>query len=347
MPRTSKHSRVWRRAGIPAAALALTLGLAAPALATVVSPVNTSYDRPGITLPFGGHAGGNYDVAWAGTDANGEINAAQVTPGGSILSGTKWTDRSSSTYQGTGAAISFDTTLDFSLIAWTDLNTTVHVALDSGGGAACDSTGFGSSVDTPYLTEAANGIMYLTTVAPGGAMHVTEVDNNGCVREGGLGGPGTLSAGPSTTISGNTSYDGPTLVDLSSSGTPDLWLAWAGTNSAHNINIAKFTPGNSTLGRKYTETSHSTITDMGSTTYLDGGAFFTYCGTNNVVYGQYFFESTGPQSEIALGSDRCAIYTNRAGYVNGGVDVTFDSVNYHFDYMFASKPSQDLIIDTY
>lgn len=344
---TIMSTKTLRGLTVATAALGLTLAVATPAPAATVSPVNTSYDRPGITLPFGGQAGGNYDIAWAGTDPNGEINAAQVTPSGTILSGTKWTDRSSSTFQGTGAAISFDTALDFSLIAWTDLNTTVHVALDGGGGPACESTGFGSSVDTPYLTEAANGTMYLTTVASGGVMHVTEVDNSGCVKQGGLGGPGTLTAGPSTAIAGNTSYNGPTLVDLHSSGTPDLWLAWAGTNSAHNINIAKFTPGNSSLGKKYTETTHSTTTDMGSTTYIAGGAFFTYCGTNNVVYGQYFFENTGPQAEQALGSDRCAIYTNHAGYVNGGVDVTFDSVHSHFDYIFPNKGNQDLIIDTY
>ncbi|HUZ26051.1 MAG TPA: hypothetical protein VMV07_20035 [Streptosporangiaceae bacterium] len=336
-----KRTRMLRRLAIPLAALGLALGLAAPASAATVSPVNTTYDRPGIALV----PGGTFEVAWAGTDANGMINGAQINQNGTIINGTKWTDGSSATYQGTGAAISFDPSLDFSLIAWTDMNKTVHVALDTGGGVACESTSFGSSVDTPYLTVAADGTMYLTTVNASGVMHVTEVDNNGCVLEGGLGGPGTLSAGPSTTISGNTSYNGPTLVDLNASGTPNLWLIWAGTNSAHNINIAKFTPGNGSLGTKYVETNHATTTDMGSTTYIAGGSFFTYCGTNNVVYGQYFF-GNGPQSEIAIGGS-CAIYTNHAGFVNGGVDITWDSGISAFVYIFPNKGNQDLILDTY
>jgi hypothetical protein len=277
------------RLAILLAAPGLALALAAPASAATVSPVNTTYDRPGITLV----PGGNFEITWAGTDASGKINGALVNTSGGVINGTKWTDNNSATYQGTGAAIAFDLSLDFSLIAWTDLNKVVHVALDNTG-VACESTGFGSSVDTPYLTVAADGTLYLTTVDANGVMHVTAVGNNGCVNEGFIGGPGTLSAGPSTTVAGNTSYNGPTLVDLKGSGSPDLWLIWAGTHSAHNINIAKFTPGNSNLGTKYVETNHATITDMGSTTFTanaQGAAFFTYCGTNNVVYGQWFLNA--------------------------------------------------------
>lgn len=334
---------MWRGLGVGAAALGLVLAAAVAAPAATVNPVNTSYDRPGITLV----PGGNYEIAWAGTDTNGRINGAMVNTSGAIINGTKWTDNSSSTYQGTGAAIAFDASLDFSLIAWTDLGKTTHVALDTGAGVACDSTGFPSSVDTPYLTVAADGTLYLTTVDSKGFMHVTPVDNNGCVLEGGFGGPGTLIAGPTTNINGNTSYNGPTLVDLFGSGTPHLWLIWASTNSAHNINIARFTPGNPNLGTKYTETNHATTTDMGSTTFTadtQGAAFFTYCGTNNVVYGQWFL-GTGPETEIALGGS-CAIYTHN-GFVNGGVDVTYNPATSSFVYLFPNKGNLDLTIDTY
>ncbi|HEV2373043.1 MAG TPA: hypothetical protein VGS19_12825 [Streptosporangiaceae bacterium] len=335
-------ARTLRRLAVPVAALGLVLGLATSASAATVSPVNTTYDRPGITLV----PGGNFEITWAGTDTSGKVNGALVNTNGAIINGTKWTDNNSTTYQGTGAAIAFDAGLDFSLIAWTDLNRTVHVALDNTG-VSCESTGFGSSVDTPYLTVAANGTLYLTTVDTRDVMHVTEVDNNGCVNEGFIGGPGTLTAGPATTIAGNTSYNGPTLVDLNASGTPHLWLIWAGTNSAHNINIAKFTPGNPNLGTKYVETNHATTTDMGSTTFSlnPGSAFFTYCGTNNVVYGQWFL-GTGPETEIALGGS-CNIYTNHAGYLNGGVDVTYDPATSSFDYLFANKGNLDLTLDSY
>lgn len=302
---------------------------------------NTTYDRPAITTV----PGGGYEIAWAGTDPNGEVNGAHIDTSGAIRSGTNWTVGSSSTYQGTGVAIAFDPSLDFTLVAWTDQGTKVHVALDVGGGPGieCESTNFGSSVDTPYLTVAADGTMYLTTVGSGSVMHVTEVDDNGCLV--GIGGPpGTLSASHATTVSGNTSYDGPTLVDLNETGSPDLWLIWAGTNSAHSINIARFTPGNGSLGTKYVESNHSTTADMGSTTWY-GGAFFTYCGPDNLVHGQSFF-GTGPQTELTLGGS-CAIYTNSAGYVNGGVDVTNDPAISSFVYIFPNKSDQVLTVGTY
>lgn len=104
------------------------------------------------------------------------------------------------------------------------------------------------------------------------------------------------------------------------------------------------TPGNRSLGTKYVETSHATSTDLGSTTCIAGGAFFTYCGTNNVVYGQDFF-GNGPQGEIAIGGS-CAIYASH-GFVNGGVDVIWGSGISSFIYIFPNKGSQGLILNTY
>jgi hypothetical protein len=331
-------SRIFRLAGVTSVALAFVAGSSLTALAGTINPVNTSYDRPGITyMP-----GGTYEIAWAGADASGKVNIASVAASGNVNS--KYTYPGSSTYGGTGAAISGGF-YSFALVAWTDLNATVHVALDTGGGLACDSTNFGSSVDTPYLTLAANGVMYLTTVDGNLGMHVTEITDNGCVNEGSIGGNGTLGAGQSTAIIGNTTYSGPTLVDLHQYGTPDLWLIWSGANSAHNINIASFIPGQRYLGQQSVESSHSTITDFGSTQALaNGWAFFTYCGTNNVTYGQYLSDS-GPGVETQLGSDRCNVST-AAGYTNGGVDVTLNGQTDAFSYFFPNT-SLDLTLDNY
>jgi len=339
MKRALRSTAARRAFAVAVTAGALVAGTVTPALATTVSPVNSSYDRPGIAyLP-----GGDFDIAWAGTDANGEVNVAHLGPGGNVLS--KFTDTSSSTFYGTGATITFGF-VDFDLVAWTDLSEKVHVALYTGGGLACESTNFGSSADTPYLTVAADGTMYLTTVDGGGAMHVTEVDNNGCVLEGGIGGAGTLAAGPSTAVAGNTTYVGPSLVDLNESGSPDLWLVWAGTNSSHSINIARFTPGDSTLGTKYVESSYSTITDFGATNAgSNGHAFFTYCGTNNVPYGLPFNGGNPAGGEKSLGSDKCDIYTN-LGYTNGGVDVTYNPSQSDYSYLFPAT-SYHLTLDSF
>jgi len=341
-----RHIIRYRAFAVVATALALVVGLSVPALATQVSPGNSSYDRPGITTFPSGPSGG-YDIAWAGTDANGEINVATLNSSDAVTS--KYTDTSSSTYYGTGAAIAYalvNNEFDNSLVAWTDLNATVHIAAYTGAGLACESTGFGSSYDTPYLTETADGTIYVTTVDGSGGMHITEVTGVGCITETGFAGSGTIVPGSSVTISGNSTYVGPTLLDLNLSGTPDLWLVWAGTNSAHNINIAKFTPGSGTLGTKYTESSHSTITDFGGTNAdANGTAFFTYCGTNHVTYGQ-FFDSTGPGTEETLGSDKCDVYTSSGGYTNGGIDVTYNTNTNNLDYLFANT-SYKLTLDSF
>jgi hypothetical protein len=337
---SARHVRPqrWRAFVAAATALVLTSALASPALASTVNPVNTTFDRPAIVA-----VAGEYNIAWAGTDANGKVNVATIDSGGNVLQ--KWTDSSSATFQGTGVALTIDQAFAhfFDVIAWTDLGTTVHVALSGNNfSLACESTGFGSSVDTPYLTVAADGTLYLTTVTSNGAMHVTEVDNS-CVHSNGQIG-GSFTAGPSTTVAGNTSFDGPTLLDLNSNVgfTPNLWLVWAGTNSAHSINIAKFTPGNPNLGTKFVE-NKSTIADMGSTTDSAGRGFFTYCGTNHAVFGQHF-DGNGPESELPL-QGSCAIFTNSNGFINGGVDVTFNGSA--FAYIFPNNSNNDLVVNTF
>jgi hypothetical protein len=346
-----------------AAAVALALAasasvLAAPARASVAGPISpgeSTYDRPSIVNLYSG----TEEIAWAGTDANGRVNYAEINSSGAIQ-GTPYTDTSSSTYPGTGVAINYypstyAPSLDFEVIAWTDLNSRVHVGLISNG-VRCESTDFGYSVDTPSLTFAANsadqseGInLYLVTVDASSVMHVTEVQDNGCATldTGPTGGANTLTPGPSTAISGQTTWDGPTLLDTTPNSSPTLYLAWAGTNSAHDINIGGFAFGASSTGltSHIVESNHATTTDLGNS-YGSAGTLFTYCGTNNAVYGQVFNGGSTEPSEISLGGN-CAIYTGSGGYVNGGVDVTYDGSGGGYLYLYPTVSSQALTLGKY
>lgn len=319
-----------------------------------IKPGESSYDRPSIV-----NIGSNLEeIAWAGTDANGTINYAQIDSSGQIQ-GNPTTYGGSSTYPGTGVAINqvnslYAPTLNHVVIAWTDLGSVVHVGV-IGNGVQCESTGFPHSIDTPYLTFAPSGSapgdgvsLYLVTVDSGNAMHVTEVQNNGCdnLDVGIIGGPGTLTAGASTTISGQTTWDGPTLLDTTPNSGPTLWLAWAGTDSAHSINIGSFTFGASStsIGTHIVERDHQTKTDLGNS-YGSRGTLLTYCGTNNMVYGQVFNGGTTEPPEVSLGGN-CAIYTS-GGYVNGGVDITYDSGAGGYLYLYPTVSSQGLWLGKY
>lgn len=348
-------------------ALALVAGLAAPASATVigtVSPAKTSYDRPAL-VDFGTEEGTELAV-WAGTDTDGHINVATVDDESAAVIGSTWTDSSSSTYQGTGVAAAHAgyaeaVTTDYVAVAWTDLNAVVHVGiLDSAHNAiACESTNFGYSYDTPDLTfareapgDAVAEDLYLTTVDSGGHMHVTQVVDNPA-NAGCLGGPGVPNAGTnlfapgdSTEITSDTTYDGPTLFDVSPQSYPTLLMVWAGTNSAHTMNAAFFSPDVPTLSQKYVESGEATTADLSSATrYTTGETLVTYCGTNNLVYGQAFGDqnSAKPLWNESLGGS-CNIYTNAAGYINGGVAPVFDTTNSLFEYLYPNKGNLDLTL---
>lgn len=329
----------------------------APADASVVgsiSPGESTYDRPSIVNLYSN----TEEIAWAGTDTNGKVNYAEINSSGAIQ-GAPHTDSSSATYPGTGVTLNYDPslyapTLDFVVIAWTDLSSKVHVGL-IGNGIQCESTNFGNSVDTPTLTYAANsadqseGInLYLTTVDSGGVMHVTEVQDNSCANPdtGIHGGSNSLGPGTSTTISGQTSWDGPTLLDTTPNSSPTLYLVWAGTNSAHTLNIGGFTFGASSTGltSHIVESDHATTTDLGNS-YGSRGTMFTYCGTNNVVYGQVYNGGSGEPAEIPLGGN-CAIYTS-GSYVNGGVDVTYDGDAGGYLYLYPNVSSHGLTLGKY
>lgn len=347
--------RIAAAAGLTiAASVGLVAGPAHAAVVGAVSPGEASYDRPSIVNLYSN----TEEIAWAGTDADGTVNYAEINSSGAIQS-TAHTDTSSSTYPGTGVTLNYypslyAPTLDFVVITWTDLSSRVHVGL-IGNGVQCESTDFGDSVVTPSLTFAANsadqseGIgLFLTTVDSDGAMHVTEVQNDGCANPdtGIRGGSNTLTPGASTAISGQTSWDGPTLLDTTPNSSPTFYLVWAGTNSAHNLNIGGFGFGASStnLSSHIVESDHATKTDLGNS-YGSRGTLFTYCGTNNVAYGQVFNGGASEPSELTLGGS-CAVYTS-GGYVNGGVDVTYDGGAGGYLYLYPNVSSQALVLGKY
>ena len=345
--------------------LCLTAGLAAPASASVigtVSPTHPSYDRP--ALVDDGAGDGTELAVWAGTDTNGELNVATLNDETGAVEGSPWTDTSSSTYQGTGVAAAYAgyeeaITTDYTVVAWTDLNSVVHVGILKGDSIACESTDFGDSYDTPYLTFAreAPGAavaedLYLTTVDSTGHMHVTEVvdnpDNGGCLDGTGVPNPGTdlFAAGASTVITNEASYDGPALFDVSPQSSPTLLMVWAGTNSAHNINVGFFSPGDQSLYGTTVESGEATTADLGAATeYATGETLVTYCGTNDLAYGQAFTDqnSTAPAWNESMGGS-CNIYKNSAGYINGGVAPVFDTTNDLFEYLYPNKGNLDLTL---
>lgn len=353
-----KHRAIHRPGFIAACTLAVCAAVStAPAHASVVgsiSPTETTYDHPSIVNLYSN----TEEIAWAGTDTNGRVNYAEIN-GSGVIQGSAHTDSSSATYPGTGVTINYfpstyAPTLDYVVIAWTDLSARVHVGL-IGNGIQCESTDFGYSYDTPSLGYAANaadqseGInLYLATVDSGGGMHVTSVDNNGCANldTGITGGANTLTPAASTAISGQSSWDGPTLLDTTPNSSPSLYLVWAGTNSAHNINIGGFTFGASStsLTSHIVESNHATTTDFGNS-YGSLGTLFTYCGTNNVVYGQVYNGGSSEPSEVTLGGS-CAIYTS-GSYVNGGIDVTYDSSAGGYLYLYPTVSSHAVTLGKY
>ena len=82
-----------------------------------------------------------------------------------------------------------------------------------------------------------------------------------------------------------------------------------------------------TRASKTTESSHSTLTDVGGAYNSNTGeVWLTYCGTNSTVYYQEFAPSgTGGGTEQSTGNS-CNIDTVKVGgitYYNGGVGVSY------------------------
>jgi hypothetical protein len=310
-------------------ALAFTAGTAHAS--TLNSIGQTTENRPS-TVEWGS---AEY-VAWAGTDTAGEVNVAKLTSGMTGISDGPWTYGGSSTDIGAGPTLAAtkggEGGAAFLVVAYTNGSGRVEVDAvnpndtNSNSGFECE-TQVGNSTDTPYITSEGDdgtGDLFLAYVnsSQNDEITVERLDPSQC-----NGSSGHINVLSSHTITTDTSWSGPALIPDGYNGMPGsatLYLAWAGNNSAHNLNIAKYYYGATSFASKTVESSHSTTTDIGGAyDTASGQNWISYCGggTSNYVYYQSFSGNAGG-TEMTTGA-KCDV-TIYNGYYSGGVGVGYD-----------------------
>jgi len=310
-------------------ALAFTAGIAHAS--TLNSIGQTTENRPS-TVEFGS---AEY-VAWAGTDTAGEVNVAKLTSGMTGISDGPWTYSGSGTDIGAGPTLAATTGGEggaaFLVVAYTNSSGQVEVDAvnpndtGSNSGYECQ-TQVGNSTDTPYITSEGDdgtGDLFLAYANSSESDEITveRLDPSQC-----NGSSGFIDVLSSYTITTDTSWSGPALIPdgyNGMAGSSTLYLAWAGNNSAHNLNIAKYYYGATSFASKTTESSHSTTTDIGGAyDTASGQNWISYCGsgTSNYVYYQSFSGNAGG-TEMTTGA-KCDV-TIYNGYYSGGVGVGYD-----------------------
>ena len=336
--------RLTALATIVTAALAAALGINAPAHAATVSSSYTTYNRPSET-----EAGGGEYIAWADKTSAGNVNIALLNPtNGSTV--THWIYTGSSTAPATGPTIT-SVSGQAVVVAWADGNGDINLAYLESGGLACISNmryWLSPTTVTPYITtegDDGTGNLLLAWADTSLHMHISIV-NTPIVLHCGTTNGFSVVGGNTTDVGSDTTWDGPSLTTSGyGTGSEHLWLSWASTDSAHHINIAKYTPasvyGTFNQVSKITESTHGTSTDMGGAYFTDtGDVWISYCGTNNSVYYQLWAasNSTGGGTEMGISSGSCDVYTFN-GYVSGGVGVGYDYSTSTMVFTWADKSS--------
>jgi hypothetical protein len=189
-------------------------------------------------------------------------------------------------------------------------------------GFDCETLWENSGYDSPYLTSSGDngaGPLYLTGTDRAAHMFVRTLTVPRTAA------PGCQIGGANADlVTSGTTWDGPAMV-VSGYGTSSehFWLMWAGTNSAHNINIAEY-DSNWNFIAEHTESQHATLTDLAgawSTGY--GYVWMSYCGTNNLVYYQ-FFNNVNGGTELHVSGASCDVDLYQ-GLYSGGVGISRDS----------------------
>jgi surface antigen len=310
-------------------ALAFTAGTAHASTSSSIG--QTTENRPSTV-----ESGGAEYIAWAGTDSAGEVNVAKLTSGMTGVSDGPWTYSGSSTYIGAGPTLTATKGgaggTSFLVVAYANGSGQVEVDAvnpndtGSNSGYECQ-TQVGNSTDTPYITSEGDdgtGDLYLAYVnsSQNNEITVERLNPSQC-----NGSSGSIPVSSSYTVTSDTSWSGPALIPDGFNGTggsATLYVAWAGTNSAHNLNIAKYSYGATTFASKTVESSHSTTTDLGGAyDTATGQNWVSYCGsgTSNYVYYQSFAGNAGG-TEMTTGA-KCDV-TIYNGYYSGGVGVGYD-----------------------
>jgi hypothetical protein len=316
-----------QRSGRTALRLVLVVAVSGSLLAGATAARGSSTNIYTLNRPSTVELGGATYLGWADTSGFGQVNVTKLNSNGT--QGPVWTEQSS-TYNGTGPTIAGSN--GGLVVAWADSGGgvcigsggCVHLALTtggSGGGFQCETYvsedgQWAQAVATPYLTSEGDdgtGRLFLTWVDYLNQMHVDTVTVP-------KPGPGCQFSLTTDLVDfSDTSWDGPAMVVSGyGTGTEDYWLMWAGTDSAHHLNIAEY---NSNWARiaENTETSHATLTDMGAAYRTSTQSIWmSYCGTNNDVYYQIFNGVSGGVETRAAGS--CVVDLYNGVYSGGGRD---------------------------
>ena len=333
---------------------------------TVYQPGATTANAPELT-----ESGGAQYLAYDDLSA-GVVHTMLLN--GSYGEAADWHLGSAGTHYGSGPSIS-SVAGQGVVTAWTGPDGHIYIAYLTSRGYVCttdlaywiqDQTNFipaGITTDTPWLsTEGPDGAgtlfltwvdtstnhLYVSVVIP------PEITNCGptdgfYVQEGGT-----------TSMGTDTSWSGPAFITTGYSGTSGAageryWLMWAGTNSAHNLNIAEYTgnlnafSGKFTRVAKSTEASHATLTDVGAAySPAANEIVMAYCGTNDDVYYQDFTPGTGGGSEVPVGNGaQCNVNTTVSGgvtYYSGGVGVDYDYSSRQLVIAWAQRGSNQVSI---
>jgi hypothetical protein len=198
-----------------------------PATTHASTAAPTGSGRPGLAT-----VGDILYAGWTSPAATGDagaLNLGWTTDGGSTFT---MVANSESTALGEGPALDGDGR--GVLVAWTDGAHLLNLAYSTGTALTCKTTFSGvTSPYSPALADSGSGVRSLAWADDTGHLNFAQVDTTAC------GATGAITLTGRNTVP-NTTIAGPALVYDTTSAGLGLVVAWVGTDSAHDINIASY-----------------------------------------------------------------------------------------------------------